>query len=857
MSSPHLRAPILPPPPERKRRKRRSFLMRFLGFSFAVGVVLFLAGSAVAGYFLWTISKDLPDYEVLAKYEPPIMTRIHAHDGALISEFARERRMFVPINTVPKLLIGAYLSAEDKHFFQHGGIDFQGVGRAFYNNVVKKKKEGASTITQQVAKNFLLTSEQTYKRKIKEAILAVRIERAYSKDQILELYLNEIFLGVSSYGVAAAALNYFGKKLEELNIQEVAYLAALPKAPNNYHPFRKTDAAVHRRNLIIDQMAENKYVTREQADEAKKQPLGVNLRPFGVHSFAAEYFAEDVRRALLEMYGEEKLYTGGLSVRATLDPQLQRMARKALIDGLVGFDRRQGWRGAIATANLASDWGEQLGRMEVLTDIDPWRYAVVLEVTRTGASIGLRPKRLADGSVEQLRETGEIPFDEMKWARVSRAIDPKTNNAILGPVPKSPGEVLKAGDVVFVAPATDTKPADGKALEVKATEVKAGRWALMQNPEVRGGLVVMDPHTGRVLAIVGGFSFAESQFDRASQAKRQPGSSFKPFVYAAALDNGYKSTSVVLDAPIVVQVPGQAEWKPHNYSEGFSGPSTLRTGIEKSRNMMTVRLAQDMGMPLVAEYSTRRFGIYDELLPVLSMSLGAGETTLLKMTTAYAMLVNGGKQVRSTFIDRIQDRYGRTIWRHDARECANCKAERWQRQAEPDPPDARKQIMDPHSAYQMVSMLEGVVQRGTGTRIKDVGKPLAGKTGTTNDYKDAWFVGFSPDLVVGTYIGYDTPRSMGKGETGGAVAAPIFRDFMKMALAAKPAVPFRQPAGIKLVRINPKTGLRAGSEPDAVLEAFKPEEEPDDQYSIIGFENASAVAQDESERAVRQGRGLH
>ena len=789
MTAPHLRAQILPPPQEPRRRKRRSFFMRFLGFSFAVGVVLFLAGSAVAGYFLWTISKDLPDYEVLAKYEPPIMTRIHAHDGALISEFARERRMFVPINTVPKLLIGAYLSAEDKHFFQHGGIDFQGVGRAFYNNVIKKKKEGASTITQQVAKNFLLTSEQTYKRKIKEAILAVRIERAYSKDQILELYLNEIFLGVSSYGVAAAALNYFGKKLEELNVQEVAYLAALPKAPNNYHPFRKTEAAVHRRNLIIDQMAENKYVTREQADEAKKAPLGVNLRPFGVHSFAAEYFAEDVRRALLEMYGEEKLYTGGLSVRATLDPQLQRMARKALIDGLVGFDRRQGWRGAIATANLATDWGEQLGRMEVLTDIEPWRYAVVLEVTRTGANIGLRPRRLADGSVEAARETGEIPFDEMKWARVSRGADPKTNNVILGPVPKGPGEVVKPGDVVFVAPAADSKPADGKA-----ADGKAGRWALMQNPEMRGGLVVMDPHTGRVLAIVGGFSFAESQFDRASQAKRQPGSSFKPFVYAAALDNGYKSTSVVLDAPIVIQVPGQAEWKPHNYSDGFSGPSTLRTGIEKSRNMMTVRLAQDMGMPLVAEYS-RRFGVYDELLPVLSMSLGAGETTLLKMTTAYSMLVNGGKQVRSTFIDRIQDRYGRTIWRHDARECTNCKADRWQRQAEPDPADARKQVIDPHSAYQMVSMLEGVVQRGTGTKIKEVGKPLAGKTGTTNDYKDAWFVGFSPDLVVGTYIGYDTPRSMGKGETGGAVAAPIFRDFMKMALASKPAVPFRQPAG--------------------------------------------------------------
>jgi penicillin-binding protein 1A len=792
-------------------------LLRFLGFAFAIGVVVFLAGSAVAGYFLWKASQDLPDYEVLAKYEPPIMTRIHAHDGALISEFARERRMFVPIQTMPKLLIGAYLSAEDKHFFRHGGLDFQGIGRALYNNFKNRgsgrRPEGASTITQQVAKNFLLSSAQKWDRKLKEAILAVRIERAFTKEQILELYMNEIFLGVSSYGVAAAALNYFGKKLEELEIHEVAYLAALPKGPNNYHPFRKTEAALARRNWVIDQMAENGYIKAEQAAPAKKLPLGVNLRPFGVHSFAAEYFAEDVRRTLLDMYGEDKLYTGGLSVRTTLDPGMQRMARKALINGMVEYDRRQGWRGPLGQSLIDGDWGDPLAKMDVLSDVDPWRVAVVLQVTAKGIVAGLRPKRNPDGSVDSARETVTVSFEEMKWARTEKGR------------PRGPSDVVSPGDVIYVA----------------QIEGKPDQWTLMQNPEIRGGIVVMDPHTGRVLAIVGGFSYQESQFDRASQAKRQPGSSFKPIVYAAAIDNGYKPTTVVLDAPIVIQQKGQEDWKPTNYSEGFSGPTTLRKGLEKSRNLMTVRLAQDLGMPLVTEYS-RRFGVYDDLLPVLSMSLGAGETTLLRMTTAYSMFVNGGKHVRSTFIDRIQDRYGRTIWRHDERQCTDCKARPGKDQVEPDPPDARRQIIDPHTAYQMVSMMEGVVQSGTGHKIKEVGKPLAGKTGTTNDYKDAWFVGFSPDLAVGVYLGFDNPRNMGKGETGGNVAAPVFRDFMKMALAGKPALPFRQPPGIKLVRVNPKTGLRASAgDKEGVLEAFKPDEEPDDQYSIIGLTGGSGV----------------
>ena len=838
-----MRAPVLPPPQKRKRKKRRSPVMRFLGYCFAAGVMLFLAGSAVAGFLMWKVSKDLPDYEVLRKYEPAIMTRIHAADGTLMTEFAQKRRIFIPINAVPKLVIQAYLSAEDKHFFEHSGLDFQGIARALINNYKNRgsgrRPEGASTITQQVAKNFLLSPEQNWDRKLKEAILAVRIERAFSKEEILELYLNEIFLGINSYGVAAAALNYFNKKLEELEIHEAAYLAALPKAPTKYHPYRNAKEAIARRNWVIEQLALNKYITREQADHAKQQPLGVNLRNFGVHVAGADYFAEDVRRELIEKYGEEKLYTGGLSVRTTLNLNLQKMARKALIDGLVRFDRSQGWRGALGQIEVASAdgkeiWGESLGRLDGLSDIDPWRYAVVLQVTKTGVTIGLKPRRLPDGQVEPTRETAEIPFDEMKWAKTNRG------------APKQPSDVLKVGDVIFAAP----------------VEGKQGRWALMQNPEVRGAIVAMDPHTGRVLAIVGGFSFSESQFDRATQAKRQPGSSFKPFVYAAALDNGYKPTSVVLDAPITIEQKGQEDWKPKNYTEGYSGPSTLRTGIERSRNLMTVRLAQDMGMPLVVEYAQNRFGIYDNMLPVLSMSLGAGETTLLRMVTGYSMFVNGGKKVNYTFIDRIQDRYGRTVWRHDDRECKTCKIEAWHNQPEPELEDKRKQIIDPHTAYQMVSMMEGVVNRGTALVVKEVGKKLAGKTGTTNDEKDAWFIGFSPDLVAGIYIGFDTPRPMGKGNTGGQLSAPIFRDFMRMALADKKDVDFRQPPNIKRVWVDAKTGLRATPGQGAILEAFKPDEEPDDQFSVIGYTNDTDTNNSnssiyESERSIRSGRGLN
>lgn len=814
---PYMRDPAPPQPPQRRKKRRKSLLLSLLGWGFAAGVVVFICASAGAAYVLWKASQDLPDYESLSKYEPPVMTRIHAHNGALIAEYARERRIFVPINTIPKRVIAAFLSAEDRRFYEHGGVDFLGIGRAVIKIIEAKiagsdrRAEGGSTITQQVAKNFLLSSERSMERKIKEAILAIRIERAYPKDKILELYLNEIYFGIGAYGIAAASLSYFNKELQDLTIEEAAYLAALPKGPNNYHPFRREKQAVIRRNWIIGQMEENGYVSTEEAEAAKAKPLTVNLRGTGAHIFAADYFAEEVRRTLMSQFGEDKLYNGGLSVRTTLDPKLQQIARTSLMNGLVQFDRSKGWRGPVTHIDIGGDWGKALDAVQSPNDIQPWRLGLVLKIDAGKAIVGLRPEKQQDGSLVGKREAIELTFEEMKWAKTKKG------------APKGVADVLSAGDVILVAP---KDPAN-----------VAGVWSLMQIPEVGGGIVALDPNTGRVLAVVGGFSFAMSQFDRAIQARRQPGSSFKPFVYAAALDNGYKPTSIILDAPIEIeQGPNQDIWKPENYEKEHSaGPSTLRFGIEHSRNQMTVRLAQDLGMPIITDYA-KRFGIYDDLLPVLSMSLGAGETTLLRMATGYCTIANGGHQVRATLIDRIQDRWGRTVWRHDQRVCETCKADSWANQEEPEIPDDRVQIMDPHTAYQMTSILEGVIQRGTATSLKALDRPLAGKTGTTNQEKDAWFVGYSPDLVVGVFMGYDSPVPMGKGNTGGKLAAPVFGNFMKEALADQPASPFRIPPGVKLARVNLRTGLRTGEEdPQSIVEAFKPGEEPDDAYSVIGF----------------------
>lgn len=807
-------------------------IVRFLGFLFATGSIVALLAAAGIGYFVWANTRDLPDYSQLQDYEPPVMTRVHAADGELLAEYARERRLYLPIQVVPKLVIEAFLSAEDKNFYSHAGIDPEGVLRAmvvnFQNRGSNRRPQGASTITQQVAKNFLLTNEASYMRKFREAILAMRIEQAYSKDKILELYLNEIYLGMSNYGIAAAALNYFRKSVGELTIEEAAYLAALPKAPNNYHPFRQTQAALDRRNWVIKQMVENGFITKEQGDAATSKPLGVDPRMTdGAQTIAASYFAEEVRRELAERYGEKKLYEGGLSVRSTLEPKLQVVARQALANGLVKYDEARGYRGPVANVQLGDDWGKAIAEQKRLNDIRPWRLAVVLETSPEQARIGFQPPIDPSGALSPQRETGIITDEGVKWTKKGKGrVD----------------QVLAVGDVIFADPLPE----------------KDGEYRLRQFPEVSGGMVVMDPYTGRVLALVGGFSFDQSEFNRATQAFRQPGSSFKPFIYAAALDNGYTPSSVIMDAPIEIsQGAGAAAWRPENYSGKFYGPQTLRFGIEYSRNVMTVRLAQDMGMPLIAEYA-RRFGVYDDLPPFLSMALGSGETTVMRMTSGFGMLANGGKKIKPTLIDRIQDRWGHTIYKHGERICEGCEATTWQGQDEPRLIDNREQVIDPMTAYQMTSMLEGVVQRGTATVLKALEKPVAGKTGTTNDEKDVWFVGYSPDLVVGVYVGFDKPRPLGKGATGGHVAAPIFGEFMKTALADKAAVPFRVPPGIKLIRIDPKSGMRAsGSGGRTILEAFKPGTAPPDSYSIIGSSGAEGdvIVSPDAGQAVTSGTG--
>ncbi|WP_286189799.1 penicillin-binding protein 1A [Labrenzia sp. R4_2] len=813
-----------------------KFLVKFFGYLFGIGAAFALLMAAGVWMYLQHLNDGLPDYSALKNYEPPVMTRVHAADGSLMAEYATQRRMFLPIQAMPDRLKQSFISAEDKNFYTHLGVDPEGIARAavrFIQNYGSgRRPEGASTITQQVAKNFLLTNELRVERKIKEAILALRIEQAYTKDEILELYLNEIYFGFGAYGVAAASLIYFDKSVHELALEEAAYLAALPKGPSNYHPYRKTDAAIARRNYVIDRMVEDGHVSFEDGEEAKAKPITVKLRGHGSKLFAAEYFTEEVRREVADIFGTKRLYEGGLSVRSTLDPEMQQIARKTLMDGLIKFDHQRGsWNGPIDRISTGTDWGVELAKIEALSDLPEWSLAVVLESGTSEARVGIQPKRLQSGQLEEDRKAGPLFLETMKWARVG------------GRAPSAVSDVLAPGDVVYV----------------QESAVAPGTYELRQIPKVSGALVAMDPYTGRVLALVGGFSFAQSEFNRATQAWRQPGSSFKPFLYAAALDNGYTPSSVVMDAPLEIsQGPGLGTWRPQNYGGKFYGPSTLRTGIERSRNVMTVRLAQDMGMPLVAEYA-KRFGIYDNMLPVLSMSLGAGETTVLRMTAAYATIANGGRKLRPTLIDRIQDRYGRTIYKHDSRICDGCTQNAWDGQSEPTLIDNREQVLDPMTAYQITSMMEGVVQRGTATSVRAVNRPVAGKTGTTNDEKDAWFVGYTPDLAVGVFVGFDNPKPMGRGATGGQVAAPIFTEFVKQALAEKPPVEFRVPRGLQLIPINKNTGLRtAGGTPGAILEAFKPGMAPPDSYSVIGFQDTMGVptyVSPEAGQAVLQGTG--
>jgi penicillin-binding protein 1A len=793
-------------------------MLRFFGWLFGALFMIFVGLSGAAMYVIWDVSKDLPDYKQLASWEPPVMTRMHAADGSLLAEFAEERRLFVPIDSVPKRLIQAYMSAEDKNFYQHNGLDWKGITSAVIRYVQVKvtghgQIVGASTITQQVAKNFLLGNEQTMTRKLKEAMIVQRIEGSFSKDQILELYLNDIFLGLNSYGIAAASLNYFGKPLDQLSLEEMAYLAALPKGPNNYNPFKYPDRALVRRNWVLQQMFQNGYISQAELTDSQAKPFRVNPRPFGVQLFAAEGFAEEARRDLVQMYGKDALNKGGYSVHTTLEPKMQIFARQALARGLIGFDRKRGFRGPIQHADLqGGDWAKYLNTIHLAADAAPWRAAIVTEVTPEAATIGLQPAFLPNGQMSDERETGNIPVSLMAWAR--KYVD----GTELGKEIKSAAQVLAVGDIVYVAPSGQPQ-----------------QWHLVQVPDVEGALVAMDPHTGRVLAMVGGFSYGSSQFNRAVQATRQPGSSFKPIVYAAALDNGYSPASVLLDAPVEYKLQNGDVWKPKNYEKNFFGPSTLRRGIEQSRNTMTVRLADSLGMTKIADLA-QRLGIYDKMPHQLSMALGAGETTLLKMTTAYSIIANGGRKVDATLIDRIQDRYGKTIYRHDDRECTGCKQEKYDPNTpEPEFIDNREQVMNPYTAYQITSMMEGVVERGTGKKMLALGKPVAGKTGTTNDERDAWFVGFTPDLTVGVYIGYDNPKPMGKGRTGGELAAPVVADFMKLALKDKAAVPFRVPRAIELIPIHVNTGKRGiFGEDGVILEAFKPGDEPPSNTVVIG-----------------------
>lgn len=785
-------------------------MFRSITLLFSMLFLLAIIGAAAALGVLWHYGQGLPDYRQLAHYEPPVTTRLYAGDGRMVAEYAVEKRSFLPFNAIPPRVINAFLAAEDKNFYTHSGIDPVGIARAMVVNLKNKglgsdrRPMGASTITQQVAKNFLLTNEPSMQRKVKEAILAFRIEQAFTKQHILELYLNEIYLGQGNYGVAAAALNYFNKSLDELSVAEVAFLGALPKAPNNYNPYHANTAQAgkERRDWVIGRMLEDGYITVDEAKAAWADPLIIRNRAESATVHGSEYFAEDIRRQIASQFGEEALYKGGLSVRSTLDPTLQDIAYRTLRAGLVAYDRRHGWRGPIAKMDAAPGWDKRLTALPPRPDLEPWKLAVVLGLSDKQAEIGL-----ANGT------KGRIPLSEMLWAR------PPLPQQTVGPQPKRPSDVLAVGDVVAVEPVA--KSDDGKEQYGPET------YTLRQPPKVEGAIVAIDPHTGRVLAMQGGFSYLRSQFNRASQAQRQPGSSFKPFVYMTALDNGYTPSSLVLDAPIELdQGPGLPKWRPVNYHGGYLGPTTLRVGLEKSRNLMTVRLAASIGMEKISGFA-EGFGVVDKLPRELSMALGAGETTPLRMTAAYAQIVNGGKKVIPTLIDRIQDREGKTVYRHDHRDCEGCAATFYTNQDMPDVPDSRPQLVDPMTAYQMVHMLEGVVERGTGRGISVIGKPLAGKTGTSNDSKDTWFVGFSPDLAVGVFVGFDEPSTLGDHETGGSTAAPIFRDFMKEALKDKPPVPFRIPPGIHMVRVNAATGRPTdSSDKNAIYEAFKPDTVP-------------------------------
>jgi penicillin-binding protein 1A len=778
--------------------------------SLLIGLCLLLVCGAAAGWLVYRhYSSDLPNLQQLADYQPETVTRVEAGDGRLLAEYALEKRVFVPVKVMPPLLVQAVLAAEDRDFYKHGGVDLGAIIRAGFTDIFRigagRRGIGASTITQQVAKNFLLSSEYSLSRKIKEAILATRIEEALSKDRILELYLNENYFGQGAYGVAAAALNYFNKPLDELTIEEAAFLAGVLKGPGNYDPVRHYEAAKERRDYVIDGMARIGAITADQAKAAMARPIVLHKRD-ETQFYTSPYFTEEVRRELVQRFGDKAVLTGGLSVRTSLDPVLQGYADKALRDGLVAYDRRHGWRGPIGHVDLtaaAADWQKSLAATPLPPGAAPWELAIVLQLKPDGAQLGL-----AGGA------SGWLPMSELAWAR------PTLPEQHVGNPPANPGEVVKRGDLVLVEPVHTAKEAADKPKS----------YGLRQIPAVSGALIALDPNTGRVLAMDGGWSFEMSQFNRATQARRQMGSAIKPFVYLAALENGMTPSTLIEDLPVAIeQGPGLPLWRPKNFeSEDFFGAKPLRWGIEHSINTMTVRMASTIGIDKIAPY-VERLGIMDHMPLEYSMVLGAGDTTPLRLTAAYAMLVDGGKRITPSLIDRVQDRNGQTVFRHETRDCPRCGDFDWAPAGQvPDLPDDREQVLDPGTAYQMVNILQGVVQRGTGADIGLKFKvPLAGKTGTTNGPNDTWFVGFSPDLAVGVYVGFDDPKPMGPHEQGASVAVPVFESFMAEALKDKPPVDFRIPSGIRLVRVSAATGrLAEAGDRDVIWEAFKPGTEP-------------------------------
>ena len=726
---------------------------------------------------LWSYSNNIPDYKFLKNYKPPVSSKVYSGEGELVADFSKEKRIFIPFNAIPKKIIDSFLSAEDKNFFSHPGVDAKGVIRAFINNIKNiissKRLEGASTITQQVAKNFLLSNEVSLNRKIKEAILAFRIERALSKERILELYLNQIYLGSGAYGVAAASLEYFDKSIKDLNYAEAALLAALPKAPSRYNPYRDIELAKFRRDLVLKNLLDNNYINLQLYLQLKNEKIKLS-KSKKIFLEDAQYYIEDVRKSIIEKLTYDKVYKQGFNINTPINLELQKIATETLRDGLISYDKRKGWRGSLSNKEYSKNWFKDLDKFKLEKSIN-WNLAIIKKINKFSVDIETKNKL-----------NGVINYQDISWTK------------------KQFDQLLKVGDIVYVK------------------NIKDNIFSLMQLPKINGGIVVIDPYTGRVLALSGGFSFKKSEFNRATQALRQPGSAFKPFIYALALENNFTPSSIILDAPLVLEQGTDLKmWKPENYGKKFYGPSTLRTGLEKSRNLMTVRIAQNLGINKIIDFS-KNLGIYENPNQLLSISLGSAETTLLKLTSAYSVFVNGGKLVDPIMVDRIQDSEGKTIFNNEKRKCTNCDQISYLGEDYPNIENNYKQIFSPQTAFQMTSILEGVIQRGTAKKLKDLKLNIAGKTGTTNKNTDTWFVGYTSNLLIGVYVGADNPQPLGKYETGSKTALPIFKNFVKKAIKKSDARPFKAAEGITMMVIDPVTGQKANfSSKNTIIEVYK------------------------------------